>query len=92
MQSIGIVGCGAIGKSILRAVDDGRLKVPVAGVTSRTEETAREFLSTLTTPVQYLSREELLDRADLLIETAGRASTSSRTWRAMPSLQARTSW
>jgi aspartate dehydrogenase len=71
MQSIGIVGCGAIGKSILRAVDDGRLKVPVAGVTSRTEETAREFLSTLTTPVQYLSREELLDRADLLIETAG---------------------
>jgi aspartate dehydrogenase len=71
MQSIGIVGCGAIAKSILRAVDDGRLKVPVAGVTSRTEATAREFLATLKTSVPYLSRDELIDRADLLIETAG---------------------
>ena len=26
---------------------------------------------TLSTPVPYLSREELIDRADLLIETAG---------------------
>ena len=35
MPSIGIVGCGAIGQGLLRAADDGRLSVPVAGVTSR---------------------------------------------------------
>ena len=71
MQSIGIIGCGAIAKSLLRAVDSGRLRVPVAGVSSRTEATAREFLSTLKTPVPYLARHELIERADLLIETAG---------------------
>jgi aspartate dehydrogenase len=71
MKSIGLVGCGSIAKSILRAVDDGRLKLRVAGVTSRTEETAREYLSKLTQPVPYLSREELIDASDMLIETAG---------------------
>jgi predicted dinucleotide-utilizing enzyme len=35
MKSIGIVGLGAIGRAVLAAVDDGRLKVTVAGVTSR---------------------------------------------------------
>jgi len=71
MKSIGIVGCGAIGRSILRAVDEGRLEVPVAGVTSRTEATAREFLAMLRSPVPFLPRAELIASADLLIETAG---------------------
>ena len=34
-QSIGIVGCGAIGKALLQAVDSGKLSVPVSGVSSR---------------------------------------------------------
>ncbi len=38
MKSIGIVGCGAIGKALLKAVEAGRLAVRVAGVTSRTEK------------------------------------------------------
>ncbi len=69
--AIGIVGCGAIGRAILRAGDDGRLGVPVAGVTSRTADTAREFLDTLESPPPYLMLEELVDRSSLLIETAG---------------------
>ena len=71
MKSIGIVGCGSIAKSILRAVDDGRLKVRVAGVTSRTEDTARDYLSKMKQPPPYLSREELIAASDVLIETAG---------------------
>ncbi len=42
--SIGIVGCGAIGQSLLRAADSGQLNVLVAGVTSRDEHRAHEFL------------------------------------------------
>ena len=34
MKSIGIVGCGAIGKALVRAVEGGKLSVRVAGVTS----------------------------------------------------------
>ncbi|MSQ23137.1 MAG: aspartate dehydrogenase [Chloroflexi bacterium] len=71
MPSIGIVGCGSIGRSLLRAADSGKIGVPVAGVSSRTEAAAREFLAKLETPVPFLERSELIDRADLIIETAG---------------------
>jgi aspartate dehydrogenase len=71
MKSIGIVGCGSIAKSILRAVDDGRLKVRVAGVFSRTEQTAREFLATMKEPPPFLSRADLIAASDIVIETAG---------------------
>ena len=70
-KSIGIVGCGAIGQAIVRAADDGRLDMQVAGVTSRTESTAREFLSTLEHPTPYLSRSELIEATDMVVEAAG---------------------
>ena len=70
-QSIGIVGCGAIGRAILRAVDEGRLNVPVAGVTSRTASTARTFLAGLRKPPPYVELDALVDTAHLLGETSG---------------------
>ena len=69
--SIGIVGCGAIARDILRAVDVGTLDVGVAGVTSRDGDKARAFLATLDTPIPYLSRGELIKAADLVVEAAG---------------------
>ena len=41
-QSIGIVGCGAIGQALMRAADSGKLNVAVAGVTSRNDHRAHE--------------------------------------------------
>jgi aspartate dehydrogenase len=73
MKSVGIVGCGAIGRALLKAVDGGILNVNVAGVTSRTEKTARDFLSTLRHPVSYLNLAELISRSDLVVEAAGGA-------------------
>ena len=76
--AIGIVGCGAIGRAILRQAQNdggpgggGHLGAPVAGVTSRTADTALEFLETLESAPPYLGLEELVDRSSLLIETAG---------------------
>jgi aspartate dehydrogenase len=69
--SIGIVGCGAIARAILGAADRGTLTVPVAGVASRSEARARSFLSTLTNPPPLLERTAVIERADLVIETAG---------------------
>jgi len=69
--SIGIVGCGAIGKAILRAAGSGRLTPTIAGVTSRTESGARDFLARLSDPPPYMDLEDLIQRADLLVETAG---------------------
>jgi len=70
-DAVGIVGCGAIGRALLRAGVTGSLGVPVAGVTSRTSATAREFLATLNAPPPYLELPELVERSSLLVETAG---------------------
>ena len=69
--SIGIVGCGSIGRALLRAGDEGQLGMPVSGVTSRTVATARDFLHTLNSPPPYLDMADLVDRSSLLVETAG---------------------
>jgi len=71
MKSIGIVGCGSIGQAILKAADGGKLPVRVAGVNSRTESTARAFLSTLRNPPPYLDPAELIRESDLVVEAAG---------------------
>ena len=71
MKSIGIVGCGAIGRALLAAVDNDKLSVRIAGVTSRTERTARDLLATLQRPPPYLSLPELIAASDLIVEAAG---------------------
>lgn len=77
MKSIGIVGCGAIGKALIRAVESGKLSVRVAGVTSRTESNARDFLAAFAQPPPYLSLKNLIDTADMIIEAAGGAVVAS---------------
>jgi aspartate dehydrogenase len=71
MKSIGIVGCGAIGKALIQAVESGKLPVRVAGVASRTEKSAREILAEFRNPPAYLSRADLIGAADLVVEAAG---------------------
>ena len=76
-RSIGIVGCGTIGRALLKAVEAGKLSVRVAGVTSRTEGRAREFLSTFKSPPPYLSLPQLIAASDLVVEAAGGDAVSS---------------
>ncbi len=71
MNSIGIVGCGAIGRALIKASDAGKLSVAVAGVSSRSEKTAREFLATFSKPPPYLDLPRLIAASDLIIEAAG---------------------
>ncbi len=71
MTSVGVVGCGSIGRAILRAADDGVLKTPINGITTRTPESALAFLSTLKQPPPLLDRSDLIARCDLIVEAAG---------------------
>lgn len=71
LKSIGIVGCGAIGKALVRAVEGRKLAVRVAGVTSRTEQRARAFLAACQNPPPYRSLDELVQVSDLVVEAAG---------------------
>ena len=71
MTTIGIVGCGAIGQALLKASEVGSLTLPITGIASRTEESARAFLATLNEPPEYCSQTELIAKADLIVEAAG---------------------
>ena len=71
LKSIGIVGCGTIGRALVQAVESGKLSVRIAGVTSRTESSAREFLSTCKSPPPYLALRDLIAASELIIEAAG---------------------
>lgn len=71
LKSIGIIGCGAIGRALLKAVESGKLSVSVAGVTSRSEQAAKEFLSTLRKSPPYLDRSTLISKSNLIVEAAG---------------------
>ena len=70
-KSIGIVGCGTIGRALLNAVESRKLSVRIAGITSRAEKSAREFLSNLSDPPPYLGLQELIGASDLIMEAAG---------------------
>ncbi|HEY7168520.1 MAG TPA: aspartate dehydrogenase [Candidatus Binatia bacterium] len=71
MKSIGIVGCGAIGRALIAAIQAGKLAVRIAGITSRSEKNAQAFLAGLKNPPSYLSIDDLIAASDLLIEAAG---------------------
>lgn len=71
MKSIGIVGCGAIGITLLEAAEKGMLSPKIVGITSRSETKAGKFLSTLRNPPPYLDRSKLITQADLIVEAAG---------------------
>ena len=71
IKSMGIVGCGAIGQALVRAVEAGKLAVRIAGVTSRSPDSAREFLAGFRNPPSYLPLSQLIEASDLLVEAAG---------------------
>jgi aspartate dehydrogenase len=71
VKTIGIVGCGTIGRALVAAAESSSLPVRIAGITSRTEQHAVEFLSRFKSPPPYLSLPELIGAADLLVEAAG---------------------
>jgi len=77
MTSIGVVGCGAIGRALIRAGENRKLPVSIAGVTSRTESRARRFLAQFDHPPVYRSLADLVATSDLIVEAAGGAAVRS---------------
>ncbi len=68
---IGIIGCGAIGGEIARACE-GRLSacVDLAAVCDINEETSRALIGSLKNKALILSLDELIKKADLVVEAA----------------------
>ena len=78
MLNLGIVGLGAIGRAVCRAVvaagadGGGEFRARVAAVTSRDRAKAEDFLRALGgSPPPWTPLGDLIARSDLVVEAAG---------------------
>jgi aspartate dehydrogenase len=71
---VGIAGLGVIGRAVARAVTAGIPGVTLAGGTSRDAERGRAFLGSLPGAPPYLPLPDLIQRSDLVLETATQAA------------------
>ena len=72
-MEIGIVGLGAIGRQLCRALDEGIAGLRLAGATARDREKAERFLEGLHSPAPFLSLDDLIQASDLVIEASTQA-------------------
>src|SRR5262249_41463404 len=73
IMKVGVVGLGAIGRQLCRALDDGIVGLHLAGATARDREKAERFLKSLGSPAAFLSLDELVGASDLVIEASTQA-------------------
>jgi aspartate dehydrogenase len=73
-RRIGLLGLGAIGRPVARALAAGLPGLTLAGVTARDADRARAFLDDLPGKPPVLAVDDLLARADLIVEAATRAA------------------
>jgi aspartate dehydrogenase len=70
---VGIVGLGAIGRAVCRALDEGIPGLHLAGATARDREKAERFLKSLTSPAPFLPLDDLIAASDLVVEASTQA-------------------
>ncbi len=77
-KSVGIVGCGTIGRKVASELDAGAVPGVVLGaITSRNMERAARFASTLSCRPPVVELDSLVDMVDLVIEAAPASAMDS---------------
>jgi len=74
MLHIGIVGAGAIGKEIARAIDDGTIPARLVAIYDRQVGEAEEFTATLKQRPKVLPLKELVKESHIVVEAASQAA------------------
>jgi aspartate dehydrogenase len=69
-MDVGVVGLGAIGRQVCRALDEGILGLRLAGATARDRAKAERFLKDLRSPAPFLSLDELVEASNLVVEAS----------------------
>ena len=70
---VGVVGLGAIGRQVCRALDAGIPGLALTGAIARDRERAERFLKTLTSPPPFLDLDALIEASDLVVEASTQA-------------------
>jgi aspartate dehydrogenase len=74
MFRIGIVGAGAIGKEIARAIDNGTVPAKLEAIWDRDENEANEFAASLKSKPRVLPLKELVEASNFVVEAASGAA------------------
>lgn len=67
---IGVVGLGAIGRAVCRALDAGVPGLLLAAATAQNRDRARAFLDALRTPVPFRDLEGVIAASDVVVEAS----------------------
>jgi aspartate dehydrogenase len=73
-RQVGVVGLGAIGQALARAIDGGRIAMELAAASELDEAKAVAFLKTLKRPPALVVLEDLIARSELVIEATTQAA------------------
>jgi aspartate dehydrogenase len=74
---VGIVGAGTIGRTVAQAIDRGEVRAELVGICSRSAERAKGLAASLACRPPVLALDELIARADLVVEAAGGKATEA---------------
>ena len=74
MLKIGVIGCGAIGAQICRAIDSGSINARLAAIYDRSAQHCEMLLESLHNKPSISSPAELVSRADIVVECASQAA------------------
>src|SRR2546422_1560860 len=72
-MNVGVVGLGAIGRAVCRALDEGIPGLRLSGATARDREKSERFLKGLRSPAPFLSLDDLIDTSGLVVEASTQA-------------------
>ena len=73
VRAVGVVGLGAIGRQVCRALDAGIPGLALVGALARDRQRAEAFLGSLTTRPAFLPLPELVAKSDLVVEASTQA-------------------
>lgn len=74
MLRIGVIGCGAIGTEICKAIDTKLIDAQLVAVYDKSALNCERLLGALDNKPEILSPDELISRADIVIECASQAA------------------
>lgn len=73
VKRVGVVGLGAIGRQVCRALDDGIAGLTLSGATARERDRAERFLGALASKPPFLALDDLVEASDLVVEASTQA-------------------
>jgi len=74
MLKIGVIGCGAIGAQICRAIDSGSINAKLEAIYDRSAQHCERLLESLNNKPAISSPAELIKKADIVVECASQAA------------------